>query len=267
MKITDKDFQLNSIFAESILKNLTLSANKPLIISGIDMQSFQKGEYVLKPTNGERMYPGAAVNELVASFIASELDILTPQPVTIELGDEFILSQSKNSDYDRIKRNKGLSFGTKYLPNAFEFTINLEEINKDLIPELQFIYIFDMFIDNPDRTISKPNMLINDKRVYVIDHELAFSIILEIPKNPKPWKINNEIAYKHCLLPLLKGRKIKKMELFDKFYILNDNFWKKMEPLIPKSWDVTVLPKIRELIDSKLSHLNDFKNELIGVLK
>ena len=91
-KIRDGNFEFQHIFATSYSDVFETSANQPLLVLGINMNNGVSGEFVLKPTGAQRMYPGASMKELIASLIALELELSTPEPVNITVEDEFIKS-------------------------------------------------------------------------------------------------------------------------------------------------------------------------------
>jgi hypothetical protein len=53
------------------------------------------------------------------------------------------------------------------------------------------IFAFDTSIQNPDRRYDKPNVLWRDEEMFVIDHELAFSLLHAIGAQGPTWEIKN----------------------------------------------------------------------------
>lgn len=271
MSITDSNFSLPTIFVESSLKAFTESANKPFVVSGVDKNTFLKGEYVVKPNSSERMSPNAALREMLASLIALELGIQTPLPVIIEISKPFVQTRLGFEDFQRFEQSIGINYGNQFLgDNVLQFMPRNIDSYEGMKKELQEIFIFDLFIENSDRTYYKPNILIKDKVIYVIDHEIAFGFTLDVLPNPKPWILDNAIRYiidNHCLYANLKGKNFLANDFFQNFAKLNDTFWTMAYNLLPKVWQLDDFSKIRDYLCLKIEHINELKNEIMEVLK
>ena len=271
MSITDSDFSLPTIFAEAFMKPLTESANKPFVILGINKSSLEKNEYVVKLNNSQRMSANAALREIIGSLIAIELGIPTPLPVIIEISNEFVQTRKGFDDYLRFSQSIGINFGNKFLgDNVIQFMPVIPESYEGLKKLLQEVFIFDVFIENTDRKVNTPNLMMKDHIVYVIDHEIAFSFIHALFPNNKPWIFNNEIYELiriHCLYSNLKGKKFLTNDFFEEFSKLNDTFWTKAYELLPNQWKLNDFSKIRDYLCLKIEHITDFKNEIMEVLK
>jgi hypothetical protein len=125
-------------------------------------------------------------------------------------------------------------------------------------------------IENSDRTYNKPNLLVKDKTIYVIDHEIAFGFSLDIKPNTKPWILDQAIRNiigNHCLFAHLKGRNFLANDFFQNINKLNDTFWTKAYELLPNQWILNDFSKIRDYLCLKIEHITDFKNEIMEVLK
>ncbi len=271
MSITDSDFNIPIIFAETILKALTESANKPFVISGIDKANLIKDEYVVKLNASERMYLGARLRELLASLIATEIGIATPKPAIIEISRELAETRKGFADYIRFNESIGLNYGTKFLgENVVQFMPRSEGSYKNIIKPLQQIFIFDLFIENSDRSYDKPNLLVKGNELYVIDHEIAFGFLMDIRKNPTPWHFDNSmqnLISKHCLYANLKGRHFLAQDFFENFHKLNKRFWDATYNLLPQEWRTDDFDKIRDHLQLKVDHITEFKNEIMEILK
>jgi hypothetical protein len=271
MSITNPDFSLPTIFVESSLKAFTESANKPFVINGVNKTTFLKEEFVVKLNSSERMSPNAAMREILASLIAIELRIPTPAPALIEVSDAFVKTRVGFEDYQRFSQSIGINYGNKFLgDNVIQFIPSSLESYVGRKKELQEVFIFDLFIENSDRTYNKPNLLIKNKTIYVIDHEIAFGFSLDIRPNPKPWIFDQAIRYiieNHCLYANLKGKNFLSNDIFQNISKLNDTFWTKAYELLPNQWKLNDFVKIRDYLSLKIEHITEFKNEIMEVLK
>lgn len=64
-------------------KTFATSANRPLLITGINIETLEKGDFVVKLMRAERMSEAAAMRELIAAFIAMEMELSVTLPAVI----------------------------------------------------------------------------------------------------------------------------------------------------------------------------------------
>lgn len=268
LKFTDSNFRLAQVNAITIQEVLS-SGTEPVTVFGQESISKLIHEYVMKPFASNRMSFKSSCKELLASFIAIELGLMIPEPAIINITQEFATSVRGHPYYQTINNSIGKNFGTKYI-TGLRVWIEDQKLFKILFNDLQRIFIFDMFIDTADRTENKPNLLTNGEVVYIIDHELSFAFtdIIGVNNN-EPWKIKdyeNIAAQNHILFKRLKGKSFLCDKFMDRFLLLNDAFWSKVEFLIPNEWKGTYFETIKENIDLKVNNLNIYKTEIKKLL-
>lgn len=220
------------------------SANRPLLIRGIDVNSREKNDYVVKLMDGERMSESAAMRELLAAFIAMELELPTALPALISLHMDFLmLLQDDPQVYQIAQKSLGYNFGTLYVPN-FQVLAMHQDLPNSLQAVGMDIFAFDVFVLNADRSHEapkKPNILTNGKELLIFDHELAFGFVFELKfnRNKQPWIIrdsDNHWIRKHCLFRSINGGLFDQADLLHKFARLNADFWTRAWELIPEPW-------------------------------
>jgi hypothetical protein len=176
LKVTDPNFKLPVIYPTEIVGELTSGANCPVHTRGFDRDTRKKNEYVVKLRDSERMSdPAAAMRELLAVYIAIEMDIPVAEPVVVEITPEVAELTLDNSLKQRFLNSAGLNFGTLHLGLGFQVFVLLASFPPKLERQAQQLLAFDLLIQNPDRTKEKPNMLTDGTHLVGIDHELAFS--------------------------------------------------------------------------------------------
>lgn len=113
--------------------------------------------------------------DVYGSILATEFDLHTPSPALIEFTEYFINSLPIEMRKELEGKDERLKFGCKLIDGNFSFDTAL---HRDKIEryDIASIYAFDNLIYNGDRKEDKPNMLVKDKTIYLIDHELALSI-------------------------------------------------------------------------------------------
>ena len=130
--------------------------------------------------------------------------------------------------------------------------------------DAQRIFLFDLMTINPDRTPIKVNMLSDHKRIYAIDHELAFTIIpFLLPPRANPWEMNRgdvEIVNNGILKSLIKRKKFETDPFIRDITSITEEFWVKAIPLLPKEWEWEHWPAVSEFIMEIVEHAEDFVN-------
>jgi hypothetical protein len=109
------------------------------------------------------------VAEMIAHGLASALGLPVPEMAVIELSDRFGQSEPDPEIQDLLRASRGLNVGLRYLDGAFNFdpVAAHDVIDTDLASMLVW---FDAFITNPDRTARNPNLLVWQRKAWLIDH-------------------------------------------------------------------------------------------------
>ncbi|HEX8390841.1 MAG TPA: HipA family kinase [Longimicrobium sp.] len=114
----------------------------------------------------------ALVAELLVGMLARAARLPVPELAMIEVLPEFGRGEPDPEIQDLLKASVGLNVGLRYLDGAFNFQ---PSVAGDLVdPELAARIVWlDAFTTNPDRTARNPNLLIWERRPWLIDHGAA----------------------------------------------------------------------------------------------
>jgi len=114
----------------------------------------------------------ALIAELIVGLLARELGLPTPDLALIEIPQEFGRSEPDPEIQDLLRASHGVNFGMRYLDGAFNFETTAAEecITNDLASRIVWL---DAFVSNPDRTHRNPNLLIWNRKPWLIDHGAA----------------------------------------------------------------------------------------------
>jgi len=269
-QILNNQFVIKVVKAVSIRKCLTNSQNQPFIIEGININTGEQGFYVLKPNIGNRMYSGATMKELLASLMALELDINVPEPVIVEINEDFTQLYKGKQYHSILVNSSGKNFGTRYLEGLPTWT-DANYDNPLLHQAIQETFVFDTFIENADRNRLKPNMLIGSDKIYLIDHELAFSFVdLILYNNPTPWVLTENdcnLAKNHLFYNFIRGKNFCCSNLLSKMVNLNPIFWETVESYLPFEWRNDKFNIIKSLLSLRISDIKEFQNGIERLLK
>jgi hypothetical protein len=110
--------------------------------------------------------------ELLVGMIAEALRLPVPGLALIELLPDFGQTEPDPEIQDLLRASVGTNVGLRYLDGSFNFQ---PASAGDLVtPELAARIVWlDAFTTNPDRTARNPNLLIHDRRPWLIDHGAA----------------------------------------------------------------------------------------------
>jgi len=117
----------------------------------------------------------ALVAELLAGLLARALDLPTPELAIVDVPPQFGRSEPDPEIQDLLRASHGVNAGVRYLDGAFNFDPAAagDLVSADLAARVVW---FDAFLTNPDRTHRNPNILIQDRRPWLIDHGAALYV-------------------------------------------------------------------------------------------
>ena len=129
------------------------------------------GLYVVK-FRGAGQGPKALVAELLVGQLARRLDLPLPDLALVHLPPPFGRSEPDPEIQDVLRRSHGLNVGLRYLDGAFNFDCNAaaDILQSDFASRLVWL---DALVTNPDRTHRNPNLLVWQRRLWLIDHGAA----------------------------------------------------------------------------------------------
>lgn len=272
MKLTNPAYILPVIEALEAGNILSNGRTRPMIIRGVCQQTGDRGEYVVKLKGSPEMYTDANLNELLASFIAAELEFNIPEPAIINVTYKFIETMRGRHDNFTIASNSlGFNFGSAYQTH-YQQIVPGQTLNKEIRDQLFALFALDVFLGNTDRRIDKPNFLANGKDLLIYDHEMAFSFtkLLSFARNPQPWTIletDMDWLSKNYCFHHLKGNNFDFSNFAARLNVINEAFWQKAEQTIPTEWKTESFNSIKSYLNTIVQHKHDFASELNRVLQ
>ncbi len=130
-----------------------------------------EGTFVVK-FRGAGQGPRALVAEAVVALVGLAVGLPIPRPAIVELDDAFGRSEPDPEIQDLLRGSAGANFGLEYLPGALAFDRSVDA--SLLTPELAADIVWlDAYLTNVDRTPRNTNLLVCDRRVWLIDHGAA----------------------------------------------------------------------------------------------
>ena len=126
------------------------------------------GTYVMK-FRGAGQGPLALVAEIIAGELARRLGLRVPELVLAGLDPRIGSSEPDPEIQDILRGSHGVNVGLRYLDSAFNFDTSAAGhlVPVELAARLVWL---DAFVTNPDRTHRNPNLLVWQRRPWLIDH-------------------------------------------------------------------------------------------------
>lgn len=157
--------RLPSLTALRYLQPLREGGSLPAVVET------EEGLWVVK-FRGAGQGPRALIAELVVGGIARLLGLPVPELAVVRLPPPFGAEEPDAEIRDLLAASYGLNVGLRYLDGAFNFEAAAAG---DLIePEFAADVVWlDAFVTNPDRTARNPNLMVWNRRPWLIDHGSA----------------------------------------------------------------------------------------------
>jgi hypothetical protein len=111
----------------------------------------------------------ALIAELIVGLLAQALYLPVPDLALVELADAFGRSEPDPEIQDILRASRGVNVGLRYLDGAFNFDPAAagDLISDELATRTVWL---DALVTNPDRTPRNPNLLVWNRRPWLIDH-------------------------------------------------------------------------------------------------
>ena len=131
-----------------------------------------RGGLVVVKFRGAGQGAKVLVAELIVGLLAQHLELPVPEVSLVDVSDRFGRSEPDPEIQELLRRSHGTNVGARYLEGAFNFDGGAAG---DLVsPELAARIVWlDAFTTNPDRTPHNPNLLVWQRRPWLIDHGAA----------------------------------------------------------------------------------------------
>ncbi len=155
---------------------MTGGTTLPCIMTVEDDQGEIMGEYVVKVFNQQHVKQyNPTKREFWANILAQEFDLEVPQAALIKVEKPLIAELRADDNYKNISLKEGFYFGCKFIDSCTPFSKELLTSFFDH-DTMEQVFAFDVLIRNFDRRLNKPNMLLKNDDIFLIDHDLSLDI-------------------------------------------------------------------------------------------
>lgn len=266
-KVTDSAYRLPIIDALSSFGVFESGTTLPMAIWGVDTDTGERGQYVVKYKNQNRMSASASAFEFLGAWMAKEVGIHAAEPVAINISEDFMSTLTGRDGFKAASQSIGLNFGSKYIASVTQIPPTGFTLTNEQIEQAKQLFALDLLMQNTDRGHVKPNVGLHRDDLFVYDHELAFSFLRQLPflRSKTPWLLDpadSELYKKHFFYRYLKGQEEDFSERVNELAKLNNDFWRCVEQHMPADFKVKELTEIKDYLLPFLDHLKEFASSI-----
>jgi hypothetical protein len=131
----------------------------------------EDGMFVVK-FRGAGQGPKALLAELITGLLAQTAGLPVPALALIDIAAAFGRAEPDPEIQEILRGSHGINVGLRYLDGAFNFDAFAAGAFIDATFASDVVW-FDAFTTNPDRTHRNPNILIWERKPWLIDHGAA----------------------------------------------------------------------------------------------
>ena len=201
---------------ESIIKG---GSSKPILISAFNEAGLEK-TYVMKTYKSKFVSENFSIaKEILVTELAKEFDLPVPEYGVIKIDNKDLKGLYTDEEIKLL--DKGHKFCTEYHEGyVIMSSLASSKFLKDF--EIENLFAFDNLIMNVDRGgfRNKPNLLLKDEEMMLIDHEQTFAFINSFESKDINYfnTFNNFYYQNHIFWATLKSMKNgKKEDIFVEF--------------------------------------------------
>jgi hypothetical protein len=161
---------LPSLVATRYVQPLREGGSLPAVVDTAD----DGGLWVVK-FRGAGQGARVLIAELVVGGLARAMGLPVPDLALVDLPAEFGRMERDSEIQELLRRSLGCNVGMRYLDGAFNFDALAagDLIDAELAARVVW---FDAFVTNMDRTARNPNLLVWQRRPWLIDHGAALYV-------------------------------------------------------------------------------------------
>lgn len=209
--------------------------------------------------------------EVIGNLLAKEFDLQVPDAAIIEFDDSFRMSLKEEEEEILSLLDERCKFGSVYLTESYLYSVQIDysNIEENIAPDT--LYAFDYLICNRDRTLLKPNLLVTNNKIVLIDHEMALEINDQTLSNLQQSIWDKRYTH-HLFYDRLKNSSEETKEhYFEEFaFYLQEIRWNKFNEIFAQLQDLGFDPqakKVKEYFKCVQQNTNKFINILKDSIK
>jgi len=257
---------IDQVIATTFHRFMNNGRTSPAIFSCEGAGSKGANEYVVKLRGGLERRERGLVYELYAAMLGGYFGMSCPRPAIVLLEEDLarVILQELVGDERKaqiVRDSIGLNFGTQFLVNLMAWPVD-KSIPGGLQDAAVKVYAFDALIQNPDRTFAIPNLGSRNDELFIFDHELAFSFLLDIFPSCTPWRLATEHYLDRHVFARVLSRVPFPADFLQRLGELSQEVTHYFSEQVPASWQSDELPKIESHLVLMSEHAAEFAEEV-----
>jgi hypothetical protein len=241
----------------------------PALCGCEDEMGNRAGDVVIKLRGGLDHGNTGLLCELLASRLATYFGLAVPDPVLVIINGDFaelvaslVESSSEPKRAEKVRNSVGLNFGSRQLSDMSIWPVD-KAIPDGMWQAATDVFAFDGLVQNPDRRFNNPNLFTRGDEIFVFDHEIAFSFLLEILVSETPWRLGGQSYLSdHVFYRKLKSKPI---DINGFAALLAELPGPSLDGIladVPQEWNNESLPKIERHLRLVSTHAAEFAEEV-----
>ena len=243
---------------------MTAGRTSPALCGCEDDEGNRVDDFVVKLRGGLDNGQKGLLFEVVASRLATHFGLASPDPALVRIDAKFaeLVAEREPHHATRMRNSIGLNFGSRLLVDATEWPVDMK-IPDSMRQTALNIFAFDALIQNPDRRFENQNLLIRGDDIFVFDHELAFSFLLDIRPSPTPWRLHDQLYLgNHVFYTQLRKKPIDLSRFVDALVALPVGAMQEIVAEVPPEWNNEILQRIEGHLRVVSNHAIEFAEEI-----
>lgn len=257
------------LIAAQLHKFTNTGRTSPAVIGCEDEMGNRVGDVVVKLRGGLENGVTSLLCELLASRLASYFGLFVPDPALVVIDSDFAelvasheVGGPEPKRAERIRNSIGLNFGSRLLIDISPWPVD------KAIPEAMWqgateVFAFDGLVQNPDRRFDNQNLVTRGNDIFLFDHELAFSFLLDILESATPWRLDGQrYLGDHVFYRRLRGKPIDLDGFTAGLAALPGPALDGILAEVPAEWNNENLAKIERHLRTVSAHAAEFADEV-----
>ncbi len=225
----------------------------------------ERARFVTKAIGLPEVQAFSLAQELLGVRLARAYGLAAPMAELVMLSPGFLTAAEADLQAASLQISPGVAVGVEFIPDLLPFPVPVR-LADDEMSQAAAVYVFDLLIHNPDRSLRSPNCGRAGNTIVPYDFETAFSFRFAVPRTD-PWRVGRlPFAKNHVFYDALKGAAVDWPRVFSRFRAVTKTSVSDVCSTIPKAWaDVgqDVLAHIAAVID----HWPQFELEIATSLR
>lgn len=247
-------------------KKMTSGRTEPYLIEAID-DSGTSYEIVIKLRGRDYGYAQQTC-ELIGGQLARLLGLSAPSVAVVDVHHDFVNlvpQQFQQVFHDSM----GANFGTEFIgPGASVWPQGMK-LKPSERCSAAAIFAFDVLVQNPDRRVENPNLLVKADAFYAIDNEQAFSLMVvpiiggfNYPWTPEFVTNGSRFVANHVFYRQLRSHGVTLEQFEQRLQGITDDEVSNMIRSVPTEWrnDRDIPTMIGEYTIAARKHASSFRS-------